>query len=216
MDPGSRLSRTTRNYTSPIQHDVIYASKVFALHQICMAFYSLLHNGQRLLTGKHSTMKDAISDALSQLRGCNSWHRFDWHAAYQGLSGPAGIQTIAVLRREGESCLLPKEGYTSAEDLSEAFTAANSIPVVASDTNCHMENAIEGISFGCGSILVEKPLAPVLADALRLQAAISKTNTKVFLACNLLFDSGPNLSRAFARDRRIHHVRTLQKQGSDL
>src|SRR5580698_245978 len=101
MDPGSRLSRTTRNYTSPIQHDVSYASKVFALHQICMAFYSLLHNGQRLLTGKHSTMKDAISDALSQLRGCNSWHRFDWHAAYQGLSGPAGIQTIAVLRREG-------------------------------------------------------------------------------------------------------------------
>lgn len=130
--------------------------------------------------------------------------------------GPLASRQLPFSDGRGESCLLPKEGYTSAEDLSEAFTAANSIPVVASDTNCHMENAIEGISFGCGSILVEKPLAPVLADALRLQAAISKTNTKVFLACNLLFDSGPNLSRAFARDRRIHHVRTLQKQGSDL
>jgi predicted dehydrogenase len=149
-------------------------------------------------------MKDTLSQLQVVIRGTGSIGMRHIRVFRDLL----GMQTIAVPRRGRRSCLLREEGYTSAEDLSEAFAAANSILVVASDTNCHVEDAIEGISFGCSFILIEKPLAPVLPDALRLQAAISATNTKVFVACNLRFDSGLNLFRERLPEiGEIHHVR---------
>lgn len=119
-----------------------------------------------------------------------------------------GMPTVAVSRRLDRILLLQKDGYVTARSLSEAITGKDFILVVASDTRRHVEDAMAGIWLGCGYVLIEKPIAPAVADTLQLQEAISKTNTKVFVACNLRFDSALNLFRQRLQEiGEIHHVR---------
>jgi predicted dehydrogenase len=115
-------------------------------------------------------MKDASSQLKVVVRGTGSIG-MRHISVFRDL---LGMHTIAVPKRQGRSRLLQEEGYTSTEDLPQALAAADSILVMASDTNCHVEDSIEGLSLGCSSILIEKPLAPSLPDALRLHAAIDK------------------------------------------
>ena len=118
------------------------------------------------------------------------------------------MQTIAVPCRLDRRLWLQKEGYATAGSLSETITDERSLLVVASDTNRHVEDALEGISLGCNSVLIEKPLASTLSDIPNLSATAAQKRAKVFVACNLRFDAGLILFRECLPEiGKLHHIR---------
>lgn len=119
-----------------------------------------------------------------------------------------GVETIAVPKRRDRSLFLRENGYKCAPSLRDAIRNNSSILVVASETACHLEDALEGIALGCSAVLIEKPLMPSLNGVTRLLDSALKIEEKVFVACNLRFDSALNLFRKQLPEiGEIHHVR---------
>lgn len=118
------------------------------------------------------------------------------------------MRTVAVPKRLDRALSLQQEGYATAPTLSEAISGEDSIVVVATDTGHHVGDANSAISLGCSALLIEKPLSSNLAEAMELKRVVSRATAKVFVACNLRFDSGLNAFRERLNDiGEIHHVR---------
>lgn len=119
-----------------------------------------------------------------------------------------GMRTIAVPKRVDRVHALRQDGYESVQLLSDAIRDESSMLVVASNTACHLEDTLKGLSLGCRSILIEKPVLPTLNQGARLLESTSKVQAKVFVACNLRFDAALNVFRETLPEiGEIHHVR---------
>jgi predicted dehydrogenase len=152
----------------------------------------------------NSTMKEAFSSSGVVIRGTGSIG-IRHIRVFRDL---LGMRTVAVPWRTDRASSLQKEGYATARSLSEAISGENLLLVVASDTDRHIEDAIAGITLGCKSVLIEKPLAAGVADVRSLQVLTSEGRAKVFVACNLRFDSALNLFRKMLPEiGDLHHVR---------
>ena len=119
-----------------------------------------------------------------------------------------GLRTIAVPKRTSRIAALHEEGFEACASLAEAVKAGGRLLVVASDTAEHLHDAIEGISLGCSAVLVEKPISATANGTERLALLAESIGGRVFVACNLRFESG----MLRFRDRlpeigQIHHVR---------
>jgi predicted dehydrogenase len=119
-----------------------------------------------------------------------------------------GVRAIAVPRRPDRVQSLQNEGYEAVSSLPKATRGKDSFLVVATDTDRHLEDALEGIKEGYKAILIEKPITPSVAGISRLRTASSSINDRVFVGCNLRFDAGLNVFREMLpRIGDIHHVR---------
>ena len=118
------------------------------------------------------------------------------------------IRTIAIPKHRDRGLYLLENKYEFSQSLADAVLGKNSLLVVASETACHLEDTLEGIALGCSAILIEKPIMSSLDGVAKLLDSAAKIQDRIFVACNLRFDSALNLFRERLPEiGEIHHVR---------
>ncbi len=108
---------------------------------------------------------------------------------HMGVLKEAGAEVIPIPVRAERLTQLEAEGYRCARSLEEARELGATAAVVATDTRRHACDAAEALRLGY-AVLVEKPLAPTLAEGRPVLTASEATGGKVFVACCLRFDAG--------------------------
>jgi predicted dehydrogenase len=95
----------------------------------------------------------------------------------------AGVAVAAVPKRRDRAVELAEEGFEAFSDLDAAFAWGAGFAIVCSDTAAHAQDAIDCLDRGW-PVLVEKPLAASVSDALRIAEALPES-PRVWVACLL-------------------------------
>lgn len=89
-----------------------------------------------------------------------------------------GVEAVGISKRKGD--------YDALKGASHC--------IIASNTSCHVEDALLAWNHGC-HLLVEKPLAACLEEALLLRARSEEGRQKIFVGCVLRFSESLNRFR---------------------
>lgn len=92
---------------------------------------------------------------------------------------------VRAARREE----LNSQGYRVCSDWAEATGCGARLAVIATETGRHVADALDALAAGC-EVLIEKPVSASAAGLAELERLATTAGRKIFVACNLRFDSG--------------------------
>ncbi|MEI8293308.1 MAG: Gfo/Idh/MocA family oxidoreductase [bacterium] len=100
-----------------------------------------------------------------------------------------GVKPIAVPIRQERRSELEAEGWVCATSLAAAVELGAEAVVIATDTARHIADLKEAVMH-CLPVMVEKPLAASVANAVELHQVAIKYREKIVIGCPLRFDLG--------------------------
>ncbi len=118
-----------------------------------------------------------------------------------------GVAAVAVPKRPGRFAALEEEGQRAVADLRAAVRMGATRCVIASETGAHVADGVAAAELGL-DLLIEKPLAPEPASAIRLLAEARRFGRGLFVGCVLRFsESLATFRELLGEIGRLHTVR---------
>lgn len=119
----------------------------------------------------------------------------------------AGVPVAALPSRASRARELAETGVDVCGSIEEAAEAGIDSAIVASDTSRHAADATRALAAGM-HVLIEKPLAPTLADSQGIRQAARQAARQVFVGCTLRFaEALGHFHSWLSRVGRIYSVR---------